>query len=166
MISTRVLGFLCAALLCAPHALASEPATLPAPDANAQSIEDAFKVFSGKTHLGYDGGHGNQIEYESADGTCFLWYPGNQVIVPCLWKREGDQVCFKYGLDTYNPVTRERGGKFECTGILDWKAGTVASMEGDPFGLASKEGVPWNLERHPKLDLDAALKRFQSLKAE
>ena len=38
------------------------------------------------TTLTFDPGHGAQVEYVAANGTNFLWYPGNRVVLPGHWK--------------------------------------------------------------------------------
>ena len=57
-------------------------------------------------------------QVDPVDGKAYLWYPGNQRIVVGEWKTQADprgqsytQLCYRYGPNTYNPVTRSRG---EC----------------------------------------------------
>lgn len=84
------------------------------------------------------GGHGTQIEYHSPQGNVFLWYPGNARIVRGKWKIEaaGDRplLCYQYQRNSYNPVTGQMGGNWECS-TQNWVHLPVA-MAGDPFSLA------------------------------
>lgn len=102
------------------------------------------RFLSGNTIMTYndpdEGGHGTQYEYHSADGKVLLWYPGNRNLVRGEWKVEpvaaGPQIrCYRYGANTYNPVTRTRGGAWECE-KQEW-AYLDTALKGDPFGLAS-----------------------------
>lgn len=87
-----------------------------------------------------EGGHGTQVEYHSPDGKVFLWYPGNQHPVQGRWKVEDRQsgkplLCYQYGVKTYNPVLRQRGGAWRCERQNWVYLGTA--FAGDPFHLAS-----------------------------
>ena len=119
-------------------------------------------LLSDATAVHYDTGHGTQVEYMSADGLAYLWYPGNRSIVPGEWHvRIGPRplgpgpesrnaigpyavfeqdptqpvestlyICFRYGPDTYNPVTRMRGGNWECSispANEEWERRTLRS---------------------------------------
>jgi hypothetical protein len=112
---------------------------------------------SGKTVLMYDASHGNQVEFYDKDGNCFLWYPGNTVPVRGRWEARGDQICFQYGPNTYNPVTRERGGHWDCAPVATWSVHVVDTVPGDVFGLSTK--LPAKLPAQPKFDSVAQLKR-------
>jgi len=71
--------------------------------------------YSGNTFVYYGRAHGVQVEYYSANGRNYLWYPGNRRAVPGRWKLSNKKtICFQYGGNTYNPVTRKRGGRWEC----------------------------------------------------
>lgn len=111
-----------------------------APVVSAQQLGDY-------THLSVSSDHGTQVEYLAADGRTFLWYPGNRTILAGQWKRQGDNVCFAYGGNTYNPSTGHRGGGFECMPFqLYW--GTIEQrMPGDILGLANRTDVPFRLEK-------------------
>ena len=90
-------------------------------------------------------GHGQQIEYLAADGTTWLWYPGNTKIVPGDWKVEQGDICFRYGRNTYNPVTRRRGGDWDCAPLKLYQQSIVKSVKGDLFGLMGRKKVPFDL---------------------
>lgn len=109
------------------------------------SMAALAQEIGGYTNLYYDAGHGVQVEYLTTDGKSFLWYPGNSVILPGRWKTEGRDVCFAYGANTYNPVTGNSGGSWECTPARAFWAGVVERVEGDPLGLASRKRVPFRL---------------------
>ena len=132
-----------------------------------------------KTVRHYSPQHGTQVEYHSADGRAFLWYPGNPMIlrgqwrveevpnVPKLWEvppgsgniveRTLFQPCYRYGANTYNPVTRNHGDKWECSGFF---TGFGEARGGDLFGLARGGAVPFVLgkQRHSYDELLAARK--------
>jgi hypothetical protein len=104
---------------------------------DAEPTTNAFE-FSGKTVLGYETSHGNQIEFLDVDGRCFLWYPGNRMILPGLWKTHGKNIAFRYGRETYNPVTGgQRGGQWDTRPLEVWASTIIDVHPGDPCRLAS-----------------------------
>jgi hypothetical protein len=103
--------------------------------------------FGNQTTLTYDPGHGTQIEYVAANGTSYLWYPGNRVVLPGHWKRQGKDICWAYGANTYNPVTGQHGGGFECEPLGLYASSIVETAKGDVFGLAHRTRVPFQLTR-------------------
>ncbi|WP_425037617.1 hypothetical protein [Primorskyibacter sp. S187A] len=105
----------------------------------------------------FDGpGHGTQIEYFAPGGRAFLWYPGNATAVPSLWKtqagRRSAEICFKYPSRSYNPVTDEFGGRWECRPSAVFGARMTALIEGDEFNLSSGQ-LPKRLPRGAILTL-------------
>lgn len=102
----------------------------------------------GYTNMSVDSQHGTQIEYLSPGGKTFLWYPGNTVILPGRWKREGQNICFSYGANTYNPATGQRGGGWECMEFRLWWWANEQRMPGDIFGLEHRTEVPYRLDRN------------------
>lgn len=107
----------------------------------------AAQTVGGYTNMSRDTAHGTQIEYLSTRGEAFLWYPGNSVILQGRWKRDGSDICFAYGGNTYNPATGQRGGGWECMPFrLQWGA-VVERMPGDILGLAQRREVPFRLGR-------------------
>jgi hypothetical protein len=98
--------------------------------------------------LFYDPSHGNQLEYYAPNGRCYLWYPGNRGVVAGEWRAEGEYICFRYGANTYNPVTGEHGGEWERTLLERWGTNIVDAAAGDVCGLATGR-LPYNLPRHP-----------------
>lgn len=141
----------------------------------AISLEDSTKfteaqaraALSDKTHLSLSSAHGPQIEYSSADGRVYLWYPGNKVILPGTWEvksakytkrtTRGDKVtefvgslamnCYRYGRNTYNPVTRSLGSRPECEVAGKANAANVEVADGDIFGLSQRSEAPFVLTR-------------------
>ncbi|MEP1613403.1 MAG: hypothetical protein ABJL72_15950 [Roseobacter sp.] len=93
--------------------------------------------------------HGTQVEYHASDGAAYLWYPGNHRIVVGEWKIEAEQgskpkKCYRYGTNTYNPVTKRRGGKWNCSNPI---GGHDDFLRGNVFGL--KPGpVPFVTPKH------------------
>ncbi len=98
-----------------------------------------------KTQQSYSPGHGMQIEYLAADGASWLWYPGNTKVLPGEWKTEAGDICFRYGKNSYNPVTRTKGGDWECAPLKVYNSTLVTSSKGDIFGLAGRKKVPFDL---------------------
>jgi len=107
---------------------------------------------SGYTYLSFSDpkgilpGHGFQATFYDGQGRSWLWYPGNAVSVPGEWKVEDDRICFKRGANTYNPVTKTRGGKFKCQDIGISHRLTISRLDGDVFNLASG-AIPYRREK-------------------
>jgi len=114
--------------------------------AAASSVLAGAKTYSGRTIIYYDQSHGTQVEYYSPKGRAYLWYPGNRRAVPGLWQVQGENICFQYGPNTYNPVTRTRGGKWECKPMAPHKKWMTGSCRGDVFKLATGR-IPYRLIR-------------------
>lgn len=100
----------------------------------------------GVTYASSDFFHGLQVEYFSPDGKVFLWYPGNTKSVAGEWTTEGNDLCFRYQSNSYNPVTGQNGGKWECTSKNRGKMGLVSKVDGDAFGLKSGKVPAHNLK--------------------
>lgn len=111
--------------------------------------EEAVTSIGGATLVSYDPFHGTQIEFHDPEGFAMLWYPGNTVIVPSYWKIDSTgyepEICYLYPSSSFNPVTEEFGGDWDCRGLEgsingnDW-------YEGDPFNLRSS-ALPFVLRR-------------------
>lgn len=98
------------------------------------TVAEARTHYAGFTVKSYDTDHGTQVEYMSPNGRCYLWYPGNRVVLPCKWKitrqpaktvfdkerAEVDipHVCYSYPENSYNPVTKQRGSGWQCSPAL------------------------------------------------
>lgn len=113
----------------------------------------------GKTVLFFDEAHGNQVEFYDQDGHCFLWYPGNRKAVPGRWVVNGQDICFQYGKNTYNPVTGAKGNDWYCSPIDKWKERVVDTVVGDTFSL-STTGVPYRLPAKPQFESISKMEKF------
>jgi len=92
---------------------------------------------AGMTYASSDFFHGLQVEYFSPDGKVYLWYPGNVRSVVGEWTAEKNDLCFRYQPNSYNPVTGQRGGAWECRNRAREKIALVSKADGDPFQLKS-----------------------------
>ncbi len=102
---------------------------------------------AGNTIVFYESSHGIQVEYYSPAGKAYLWYPGNRSVVRGKWKiSNGSTICYKYGGNTYNPVTNTRGGSWECNSIQVHSRTKKFSCKGDVFSLSSGR-IPYVLKR-------------------
>ena len=109
----------------------------------ANTPDLATKYISDTTRIVFNSRqHGTQIKYHDANGSSYLWYPGNRTIVPGKWQIRaqdggGSRLCYRYGSNTFNPATGISGGEWECRrfGALDVSGGSA--IKGDPFALAS-----------------------------
>jgi hypothetical protein len=101
--------------------------------------------FVNKTRVSFGPGHGTQVSYMRSDGAVFLWYPGNRVVLRGDWRIQDGRVCFRYGANTYNPVTGRGGGGWECRPIGAFSRTTVDRVPGDVFGLTKRNTVPFVL---------------------
>lgn len=143
--------------------IASQPALMRlVVDAVIGMTEDEARAnLSDRTRNVHDAGHGTQINYTSADGRSFLWYPGNNVILPGAWKverRPGSiwgtrhdivHVCYRYGPNTFNPVTGSQGAQWNCSYAALSLRRMRENAVGDVLGLARRSNVPFVLSREP-----------------
>jgi hypothetical protein len=87
------------------------------------------------------GTHGTQIEYLGPGGVTYLWYPGNTIPLKGQWQvQDGTNypsICFRYGENTYNPVTGQGGGGWECGPGPAYLFEKLSVVQGDVFNLAS-----------------------------
>ena len=103
------------------------------------------EAFINKTRVSFGPGHGTQVSYMRGDGAVFLWYPGNRVVLRGRWRTDGRTICFRYGPNTYNPVTGRAGAEWECRPSDVFARTTVDRVAGDVFGLARRNAVPFVL---------------------
>lgn len=99
------------------------------------------------TYLSFSKQHGVQIEYLSPQGGAYLWYPRNTRVVVGEWEYVLNKVCYRYGAQTYNPVTRQSGGRWICSFVGALADRNIAELPGDPFGLSNRKPVPYILQR-------------------
>ena len=104
----------------------------------------AAQDLGGVTNMSRSPGHGTQVEYVAEGGKTYLWYPGNTNILKGQWKVEDGNMCFAYGANSYNPVTKQRGG-WECQPVRAYQGGIAKQVSGDPMGLAGRRAVPFDL---------------------
>lgn len=119
--------------------------------ASAQSLAN-------RTQMSFSPGHGTQIEYLAADGTAWLWYPGNRVILQGAWKTEVGSMCFRYGANTFNPVTGHTGAGWECAPLAIYRSTLTESRTGDLLGLKGRGKVPYALGS-TRVDLDSVVRK-------
>lgn len=97
--------------------------------------------------------HGAQVEALLADGRTFLWYPGNKSPVAGNWQikpsLDGPDLCFRYGENSYNPVTRQHGSAWECGDASLYLLTVTEVVDGDPLRLASGR-IPFVLTKDEK----------------
>lgn len=140
------------------QALGQTPESFDGRQMTQMTVLEAQRYLSCKTSMFYEPSHGTQIEFKHPNGNSYLWYPGNAVIVPGKWKLEPRApitqaykgytvICFQYGANTYNPVTRQQGGKWECRQVDGTVRSIVEGVDGDVFGLARRAAVPFRLSR-------------------
>lgn len=117
---------------------ATAPATRTAGFAY-KGFDTAPLAYAGRTIVFHDPFHGTQVEYYAANGDTFLWYPGNRRSLKGRWERRPatEEVCFRYGPRTYNPVTGSAGSRWSCIAQASHRASARGSCAGDPFKLAS-----------------------------
>lgn len=112
---------------------------------------EAARAFLGDTtYQRHDVFHGTQIVYLTADGRAHLWYPGNRISLPGTWKIDkrsiGSDLCFRYGPNTHNPVTKQSGSYWSCDMLNAQLRDMTAVVAGDPFNIASGR-VPFVLDK-------------------
>lgn len=127
--------------------------------------EDSLRaLLSGSTRKTHDPFHGTQIEYFAPNGFAYLWYPGNRRAVRSFWKTETDRlfgdtdICFLYSPRSYNPVTKEFGGSWECREAEESLYLTDEIVRGDPLGLESGR-LPYVLPDDVNVSVAAAMQR-------
>lgn len=150
---------LCLVLTACQPGLPPEQTQTPPPDIvySAGSVlrigSDATRgppLFTDKTVVTYDKGHGTQVTFHARDGRSYLWYPGNTKAVPARWKIDTQrsvesfweymnawQVCYRYPSTSVNGVTGERGGTWECAPSTFYLTRVQQILDGDPFNLRS-----------------------------
>jgi hypothetical protein len=127
------------------HALAI---ALTALVASCQTTADVPTDLGGTTVLFYNQAHGVQVEYYTKNGRSYLWYPGNSRSLAGKWKKEmdGKLICFSYPSNSYNPVTKERGGDWKCRLTRNFERHVTQTCKGDVFRLASGK-IPFVLKK-------------------
>jgi hypothetical protein len=125
--------------------------------AEQSSAEKVAGQLSCKTSMSFMEVHGTQVAYRRPDGTILLWYPGNTVVLPGLWKinmrpisrppSEWAEICHYYFTPGLNPATKRPGNEWACI-PLEWlERRTVERALGDVSSLTSRRAVPFSLSR-------------------
>ncbi|MGC4024338.1 MAG: hypothetical protein QM744_03815 [Mesorhizobium sp.] len=121
---------------------------------------DKTQIFLANTTTKVWNVHGTQIEYLSPDGSTYLWYPGNAAVLPGRWKLQkqyyGSEICFLYGSYTYNPVTRQTGGNWECDIAAYYLLDRDEIVDGDPLKLSKR--IPYVLPANKNISIAEAMK--------
>lgn len=152
-------------LLSVTSACVSETKETPSGTATALEWSEA-ELRSSKadvTSVSWTPLHGTQVTYSTPDGRIFLWYPGNEVILPGAWKVEPGQqpsLCYAYGANTRNPVTGHQGPAFACSNpALSVFQFIQTDRKGDVFNLSNIQRPPYVLTRALS-DYDGVLARL------
>lgn len=113
----------------------------------ARPVAVASYPTAGRTYLSFSQAHGFQVNYLGTGGRAWLWYPGNRSGVPELWRvKDGTSICFSHPTNTYNPVTKQRGGSEQCSPLDLSRKLTISVLSGDPYNLSSGQ-VPYRLRK-------------------
>jgi hypothetical protein len=140
--------------------------------ARPMALEEAREFFACRTLMSFDPGHGTQVYYMRPDGTEFLWYPGNAVVLASKWRftqrvpdspQLGVDLCFQYATNTYNPMTKQQGGQWECRAAQANAYRVVERATGDIFGLSRR--LPFVLSRE-RTSLEALQQQLRTLRPE
>lgn len=139
----------CATLMgCASAPQSNGPVVVD--EVSARTISFPNYPQAGRTYLSFSSAHGFQVNYLAAGGDAYLWYPGNRNVVPENYKRDviaGQQaLCWRHPRQSYNPVTKQTGGKYACMPLDLSRKTIVAELVGDPYKLASGN-LPHPLKR-------------------
>ena len=146
--SAIVLGLAAAVLLagCTQRTLTPNPNF-------AKQLDQRPLKYSNRTIVFYEPSHGTQIEYFAPDGGAFLWYPGKSRVVAGKYKLDGNKICFQYGKNTYNPVTRQAGGNWKCSPSFVHRYSGKKACSGDPFNLKTGN-IPFRLKKESYLSAE------------
>lgn len=142
---------------------APPPSTLRHLPASIYQADSLKARYAGATSVSYSEAHGTQVEYTAKDGRAYLWYPGNKSILRGSWRiqttPEGfGRMCFKYGRNTFNPVTNQGGGVWSCTLASSFLSVEREYRPGDPLGLAQQAAVPFVLPSQGYVGFDRLLR--------
>jgi hypothetical protein len=113
----------------------------------SMTTSEAREFFNCKTRMSFMQGHGTQVSFTAPDGKVFLWYPGNKVVLSGQWEVRSRaissrstlsiyaEICFRYGTNTFNPVTGTAGNTWQCMPADSLASLTTDSADGDLFNL-------------------------------
>ncbi|MCI4663476.1 MAG: hypothetical protein MRY74_02025 [Neomegalonema sp.] len=105
---------------------------------SAQHAERGGPPLGEHTFLSFDGTHGVQIEFLDSKGRAYLWYPGEERIVPGRWWLKGAfQICFNYPTYVFKATPTEPAGVDICMSLSDYYETTISKRADDVFDLRS-----------------------------
>lgn len=116
-----------------------------------QQGEAMTALVTDRTIIYYQQGHGVYVEYTSADGRLFMWYPRNGGVVRGTWglrTMDGPRLCYQYRNAVHGVTGEYEPNECIAPGQKLVGASVLASRSGDPFGLAQGT-IPY-----PKLPRD------------
>jgi hypothetical protein len=132
--------------------------------AQAIGYAETKGLIAGQTLMFYDSHFGTQVEYNAPNGSTYLLFPGNEVVLKGSWKLTKTDnpnvfnMCFKYPASSHNPVTKQSGGKWECQAAGFYLGGSAEIREGDVLGLSRQTEVPFVLAKR-KTTLAALIRK-------
>ncbi|WP_146005655.1 hypothetical protein [Roseovarius mucosus] len=105
----------------------------------ARNIEFENYPEAGNTYLSFSSAHGFQVNYIARNGNAWLWYPGNRAALKEEWMLDPQRnaICWRHPENSYNPVTKSRGGAFACSDLRFARKTIVSQLSGDAFNLSS-----------------------------
>ena len=135
----RLFALAVASSLTANAAFAESGSPAAGATATGMTLKEARRFFVCRTHMSFDEGHGTQVFYVHPDGTEFLWYPGNNIVVTTKWQfvarvtslEPSSQFvdwCLQFEGNSYNPVTKRQGRRLECRSAALSRCMKCASM--------------------------------------
>jgi hypothetical protein len=137
----------------------------------AADVKTVTDFLTNSTRTSWSEGYGLQVSYASPDGSAYLWFPGNMVVLKGQWKVEratqltggfvfvrigenlvkhdvdAAQICFMYGANTVDAVSQRPGGRWQCQGWNYFKSVAREHKKGDIFGLATRSTAPFILSK-------------------
>jgi hypothetical protein len=128
-------------------AYSQSPPTIWQVPKKPMTTSEAREFLSCKTRMSFMQGHGTQVSFTAPDGKVFLWYPGNRVVLSGQWEVRlraissrstlsiYAEICFRYGTNTFNPVTGTAGNTWGCMPADLLASLTTDSADGDLFNL-------------------------------
>ncbi|MGH1467093.1 MAG: hypothetical protein ACRBBQ_17200 [Cognatishimia sp.] len=166
----KLLSICALALLCAcGDTLNTTLTTFVVPEDRAKIdalLADPTKLrnfLANTTRKTWNSRHGTQVEYMSADGHTWLVYPGNIASVDGEWQVQGangqSKVCFRYGANTYNPVTRKPGGRWNCVPSITVLMNPSSQIvDGDVLKLRGRGAFPQTMPYRTNISLNTIKK--------
>lgn len=125
------------------------------------SEDEITAAFSNRTFREYNVSTGARIEFLSADGQVYLWYPADLSIVHGQWRSlDGIYICLRYFAVSNESPTAQVWNEWQCNLIPVSIGRDSESVLGDSLELREDESVPYVLERHPEFTLEEYRERI------